>query len=118
MEADTVCRKAIRRGDSRIRIARTRQFTRLPRQRELNRFFRISDLRRPPHRSSNDSAPGGLPKHRTEYLRTTRHRSAYAYGMDKKEINSPKLTIHFVVWMTVGGLLLLAFLGHYMWKVF
>ena len=38
--------------------------------------------------------------------------------MDKKEINSPKLTVHFVIWMCVGCLLLLLFLGHYVWKVF
>jgi len=30
--------------------------------------------------------------------------------MDKKEINSPRLTAHFVIWMIVGCLLLLAFL--------
>jgi hypothetical protein len=29
--------------------------------------------------------------------------------MDKKEINSPKLTVHFVIWMCVGCLLLLGF---------
>ncbi len=37
--------------------------------------------------------------------------------MDKKEINSPKLTAHFVIWMCVGCLLLV-FLAHYVWKVF
>ena len=34
--------------------------------------------------------------------------------MDKKEINSTKLTVHFVIWMCVGCLLLLI----YVWKVF
>jgi|SRR5208283_5326006 len=29
--------------------------------------------------------------------------------MDKKEINSPKLTAHFVIWMCVGCLLLVVF---------
>ena len=38
--------------------------------------------------------------------------------MDKKEINSTKLTVHFVIWMCVGCLLLLIFLAHYVWKVF
>jgi hypothetical protein len=38
--------------------------------------------------------------------------------MDKKEINSPKLTIHFVLWMTVGCAALMGLLGHYLWKVF
>jgi hypothetical protein len=45
-------------------------------------------------------------------------RWAYPPIMDKKEINSPKLTTHFVIWMCVGCLLLLAFLAHYLWKVF
>jgi hypothetical protein len=38
--------------------------------------------------------------------------------MDKKEINSPWLTARFVIWMTLGCLALLAFLGHYMWRVY
>ena len=42
----------------------------------------------------------------------------YSPVMDKKEINSPKLTVHFVLWMIAGCLLLLAFLGHYLWKAF
>jgi hypothetical protein len=39
--------------------------------------------------------------------------------MDKKEINSPKLTANFLFWVCgVGGALLIAVLGHYVWKVF
>jgi hypothetical protein len=38
--------------------------------------------------------------------------------MDKKEINPPKLTMHFVLWAVVFGLLLLGLLAHYVWKVF
>jgi hypothetical protein len=39
--------------------------------------------------------------------------------MDKKEINSPKLTANFLFWVGgVGGVLLVAFLGHYVWKIF
>ena len=41
--------------------------------------------------------------------------------MDKKEINSPKLTANFLFWICgVGGVLLigLGLLGHYLWKVF
>jgi hypothetical protein len=39
--------------------------------------------------------------------------------MDKKEINSPKLTANFLFWVVgVGGVLLVAFLGHYVWKIF
>jgi hypothetical protein len=39
--------------------------------------------------------------------------------MDKKEINSPKLTANFLFWVAgVGGVLLVAFLAHYTWKIF
>jgi hypothetical protein len=38
--------------------------------------------------------------------------------MDKKEINSPKLTVNFLIWIGgVGGLLLLTFLAHFVWKL-
>ena len=39
--------------------------------------------------------------------------------MDKKEINSTKLTINFLIW--IGGvfmLLLFALLAHFVWRVF
>jgi hypothetical protein len=39
--------------------------------------------------------------------------------MDKKEITSPKLTANFLFWVCgFGGILLLAFLAHFVWKVF
>jgi hypothetical protein len=38
--------------------------------------------------------------------------------MDKKEINSPKLTEHFVLWAVLLGLVLLGLLAHYVWRVF
>ncbi len=38
--------------------------------------------------------------------------------MDKKEINSSKLTVHFVVWAVLLGLLFLGLMAHYVWKVF
>jgi hypothetical protein len=41
--------------------------------------------------------------------------------MDKKEINSPKLTANFLIWICgVGGLVLLALalLAHFVWRVF
>jgi hypothetical protein len=39
--------------------------------------------------------------------------------MNKKEIKSPWLTANFVFWFCgVGCLLLLLFLGHYIWRVF
>jgi hypothetical protein len=38
--------------------------------------------------------------------------------MDKKEINSFKLTANFIIWVCgVGGLLLLIFLAHFVWKI-
>jgi hypothetical protein len=40
-------------------------------------------------------------------------------GMDKKEINSTKLTLNFLFW--IGGvfmLLLFALLGHFVWRIF
>jgi hypothetical protein len=39
--------------------------------------------------------------------------------MDKKEINSPKMTLNFLIW--VGGvfmLLLFALLAHFVWRIF
>jgi hypothetical protein len=45
--------------------------------------------------------------------------SGYTSTMDKKEINSPKLTANFLFWVCgVGGVLLVALLGHYVWKIF
>ena len=38
--------------------------------------------------------------------------------MDKKQINSGKLTVHFVLWAVLFGVLLLGLLAHYVWKVF
>jgi hypothetical protein len=42
----------------------------------------------------------------------------YSCGMDKKEIESPKLTIHFLIWISAFLLLLFALLAHFVWKVF
>jgi hypothetical protein len=39
-------------------------------------------------------------------------------GMDKKEINSPKLTEHFLFWLCgLGGLLLAFLFAHYVYHV-
>ncbi len=40
-------------------------------------------------------------------------------GMDKKQINSPKMTLNFLIW--IGGvfmLLLFALLAHFVWRLF
>ena len=44
--------------------------------------------------------------------------SGWLLGMDKKEINSPRLTANFLIW--IGGvflLLLFAFIAHFVWKI-
>jgi hypothetical protein len=38
--------------------------------------------------------------------------------MDKKEINSTKLTLNFLVWIGVFMLLLFALLAHFVWRLF
>jgi len=38
--------------------------------------------------------------------------------MDKKEINSTKLTLNFLVWIGVFMLLLFALLAHFGWRLF
>jgi hypothetical protein len=45
-------------------------------------------------------------------------RTGYPSFMDKKEINSPKLTINFLIWICgVGGLLLAYLLAHFVLHV-
>ena len=44
---------------------------------------------------------------------------ASVWSMDKKEINSTKMTLNFLVW--IGGvfmLLLFALLAHFVWRLF
>ena len=44
---------------------------------------------------------------------------ARVWSMDKKEINSTKMTVNFLVW--IGGvfmLLLFALLAHFVWRLF
>ena len=38
--------------------------------------------------------------------------------MNKKEIESPKLTANFLIWTTGFIILLFALLAHFVWKVF
>jgi hypothetical protein len=38
--------------------------------------------------------------------------------MNKKEINSPKLTANFLIWITAFLLLIFAVLAHFVWKAF
>jgi hypothetical protein len=37
--------------------------------------------------------------------------------MDKKEINSPKLTLNFLLWISGFMLLLFALIAHFVWKI-
>jgi hypothetical protein len=43
---------------------------------------------------------------------------AYPEVMDKKEIESPKLTENFLVWIGAFMLLLFLLLAHFVWRVF
>jgi hypothetical protein len=59
------------------------------------------------------------PEGSTGWARCIQQWSVLAWGMDKKEINSPKLTLNFLIW--IGGvfmLLLFAFLAHFVWRLF
>ena len=38
--------------------------------------------------------------------------------MDKKEIESPKLTANFLVWISAFVLLLFLLIGHFVWRMF
>jgi hypothetical protein len=38
--------------------------------------------------------------------------------MNKKEIQSPKLTANFLIWTTAFLLVVFAVLGHYLWRIF
>jgi hypothetical protein len=38
--------------------------------------------------------------------------------MNKKEIESPKLTANFLLWISAFLLLLFAALAHFVWKIF
>jgi hypothetical protein len=43
----------------------------------------------------------------------------FSNPMDKKEINSPKLTANFLFRVCgVGGVLLVLLLAHFVWKIF
>jgi hypothetical protein len=55
----------------------------------------------------------------TRWAGYTVARRVLALGMDKKEINSTKMTLNFLVW--IGGvfmLLLFALLAHFVWRLF
>jgi hypothetical protein len=38
--------------------------------------------------------------------------------MDKKEINSPELTLNFLIWIGGVFMLLFALLAHFVWRIF
>ena len=43
---------------------------------------------------------------------------AYPDRMDKKEIESPKLTARFLIWITGFLIVLFALIAHFVWRVF
>jgi hypothetical protein len=42
----------------------------------------------------------------------------YPCGMDKKEIESPKLTVNFLIWISAFMILLFLLIGHFVWRIF
>jgi hypothetical protein len=43
---------------------------------------------------------------------------AYPDTMDKKEIESPKLTARFLIWITGFLIVLFALIAHFVWRMF
>jgi hypothetical protein len=43
---------------------------------------------------------------------------AYPDPMDKKEIESPKLTVRFLIWITGFMIVLFALIAHFVWRIF
>jgi hypothetical protein len=45
---------------------------------------------------------------------------SYAYPalMDKKEIESPKLTVRFLIWITGFMIVVFALIAHFVWRIF
>jgi len=41
-----------------------------------------------------------------------------SWPMDKKEIESPKLTARFLIWITGFLIVLFALIAHFVWRVF
>jgi cytochrome bd-type quinol oxidase subunit 2 len=39
-------------------------------------------------------------------------------GMDKKQINSPKLTVNFLVWVGLFLLAMVLLIAHFVWRIF
>ena len=60
------------------------------------------------------AALGSLPKLGSADQRP----GEYPCAMDKKEIESSKLTANFLLWISAFMLLLFALLAHFVWKVF
>jgi hypothetical protein len=82
-------------------------FTALPEKR-VGKFEQIFGL----ERGANEGSTV-----RTLYAATSRVSSLEC--MDKKQINDPKMTWNFLIW--VGGVFMLslfAFLAHFVWKIF
>jgi hypothetical protein len=42
----------------------------------------------------------------------------YAIAMDKKEIESPKLTARFLLWITGFMIVLFVLIAHFVWRIF
>jgi hypothetical protein len=60
---------------------------------------------------------GGCPTRRSSGVSAV-SQEAYADSMDKKEIESPKLTVNFLIWISAFMLLLFLLIGHFVWRIF
>jgi L-ribulose-5-phosphate 3-epimerase UlaE len=50
--------------------------------------------------------------------RQNRNRKRILTIMDKKEIESPKLTARFLIWITGFMIVLFALIAHFVWRIF
>jgi hypothetical protein len=61
-------------------------------------------------------APPAQPSAARQYL--TQLSGEYPEAMDKKEIESPKLTAKFLIWISAFILLVFALTAHFAWRLF
>jgi hypothetical protein len=58
------------------------------------------------------------PRPRTDCPAPDHRAEAYPCSMDKKEIESPKLTANFLIWISAFMVLLFVLIAHFVWRVF
>jgi hypothetical protein len=60
----------------------------------------------------------GVPTRPAERSSAVSQPGVYPCGMDKKEIESPKLTVNFLIWISAFMILLFLLIGHFVWRIF